>query len=513
MKYFLRSSKPVENRVRTRSMGSLEQPDQGSRSKRKPSHKHDQLRMQKFKRSKVSNHVNGVDFISNMPDPILHLILQRLPTIEEAVRTSILATRWRYLGISIPSVDIDIRATRCRKTKFRKSVNSVLLNKTGLHLDSFRLNCAGYFDMTTVRRWIQGAVKRKVKRLDLMFFSNQVKCHSIPLPDCLLTCESLEELRLFPYSYAMHLPEPTGFRALRVLELTHIYSFDMDLVEKFLEKCPVLEELSLIDNVIVQVDPICISSPKLKTLIILYWDNVIYGHNGTWCGVKVCCPELVAFEYVGHRGRLIFENVDRLKKAVILHNDVMQQEISSELGNTVCKMLDKISHVESLSLNLYFIQCIDAAHDPKVAYFANLKTLEITTTIDFFTMNVLIWILGSSPNMESLHLIIQEPIPKTLNHQTSPRFNSQTHHSAMTNSNTPPPPPALTLVEKLYAVHNINSLVPEKLDLQESNYSTWSYFFKGHCSNFNVLNHIDGSTSTSDPPTDEWITADSIVKS
>ncbi|GJZ30459.1 putative reverse transcriptase domain-containing protein [Tanacetum coccineum] len=32
-------------------------------------------------------------------------------------------------------------------------------------------------------------------------------------------------------------------------------------------------------------------------------------------------------------------------------------------------------------------------------------------------------------------------------------------------------------------------------------------------SNFNVLNHIDGSTSTSDPPTDEWITADSIVKS
>ncbi|GKA74063.1 hybrid signal transduction histidine kinase M, partial [Tanacetum coccineum] len=106
-----------------------------------------------------------------------------------------------------------------------------------------------------------------------------------------------------------------------------------------------------------------------------------------------------------------------------------------------------------------------------------------------------------------------QPIPKTLNHQTSPRFNSRTPHSAMTNSNTPPPPPALTLVEKLYAVHNINSLIPEKLDLQESNYSTWSYFFKGHCSNFNVLNHIDGSTSTSDPPTDEWITADSIVKS
>ncbi|GJX68553.1 hypothetical protein Tco_0304280, partial [Tanacetum coccineum] len=86
----------------------------------------------------------------------------------------------------------------------------------------------------------------------------------------------------------------------------------------------------------------------------------------------------------------------------------------------------------------------------------------------------------------------------------------------MTNSEHPSPPPTLTLVEKLYAVHNINSLIPEKLDLGESNYSTWSYFFKGHCSNFGVLKHIKEpvtEASTSTPPTDEWITADSIVKS
>ncbi|GJT57003.1 reverse transcriptase domain-containing protein [Tanacetum coccineum] len=56
----------------------------------------------------------------------------------------------------------------------------------------------------------------------------------------------------------------------------------------------------------------------------------------------------------------------------------------------------------------------------------------------------------------------------------------------------------------------------KKIDLAESNYSTWSYFFKGHCSNFGVLKHIEGSStqsSTSTPPTDDWITADSIVKS
>ncbi|GJX57718.1 hybrid signal transduction histidine kinase M [Tanacetum coccineum] len=86
----------------------------------------------------------------------------------------------------------------------------------------------------------------------------------------------------------------------------------------------------------------------------------------------------------------------------------------------------------------------------------------------------------------------------------------------MTNPDQPSAPPTLTFFEKLYAVHNINTLVPEKLDLAESNYSTWSYFFKGHCSNFGVLKHIEGSStqsSTSTPPTDDWITADSIVKS
>ncbi|GKF04427.1 hypothetical protein Tco_0035095, partial [Tanacetum coccineum] len=79
------------------------------------------------------------------------------------------------------------------------------------------------------------------------------------------------------------------------------------------------------------------------------------------------------------------------------------------------------------------------------------------------------------------------------------------YQSIMTNSEHPSPPPTLTLVEKLYAVHNINSLIPEKLDLAELNYSTWSYFFKGHCSNFGVLKHIEEpvtEASTSTPPTD-----------
>ncbi|GKB61777.1 hybrid signal transduction histidine kinase M, partial [Tanacetum coccineum] len=87
----------------------------------------------------------------------------------------------------------------------------------------------------------------------------------------------------------------------------------------------------------------------------------------------------------------------------------------------------------------------------------------------------------------------------------------------MTNTETPPPATGLTLVEKLFAVHNIHNLVPVKLELDELNYSSWCYFFQIHCNNFGVLHHIEPKTgdaaSSSTPPTEEWLTADFIVKS
>nr|GFB58592.1 hypothetical protein [Tanacetum cinerariifolium] len=54
-------------------------------------------------------------------------------------------------------------------------------------------------------------------------------------------------------------------------------------------------------------------------------------------------------------------------------------------------------------------RAINAAHDPE-GYFPtslpNLKTLEISTTIDDYTMQAVMRILRCSPNLESLSLII-----------------------------------------------------------------------------------------------------------
>ena len=62
------------------------------------------------------------------------------------------------------------------------------------------------------------------------------------------------------------------------------------------------------------------------------------------------------FEYVGSRCQLILEDVNSLNKAVIHPKDTLQQKISPTSGKAASKLLTGISHVDSLSLDVYIIQ-------------------------------------------------------------------------------------------------------------------------------------------------------------
>ncbi|PWA36380.1 F-box domain, FBD domain, Leucine-rich repeat domain, L domain-like protein [Artemisia annua] len=321
--------------------------------------------MKRSKRAKPSNHENGVDFISNMPDPILQLILQGLPTTEEVVRTSILSKRWRYLWTSIPyfpSIDLDVsRAPKnpkklaLQKKKFKEFISWVLENQT-LDLDSFHLSTYNYYMQSTIWRWVDAAVMRKVKRLDLTFFTRGLY-EDITLPHC----HSLESLRLFLYTRSsLEFPDGMCFPALRFLELNDVVIAKLDLVERFSTICPLLKELCLIDCFITKHkwgDTLSISCPKLKTLRINK-QRAFGGWGISDFGLKFSCPELVIFECVGHvvKNHFILENVDSLKKAVILPHCILRNKVSSQLGDTICELLAGIAHVESLSLNHFIIQ-------------------------------------------------------------------------------------------------------------------------------------------------------------
>ncbi|XP_052882365.1 F-box protein At1g19070-like [Gossypium arboreum] len=140
------------------------------------------------------------DRISNLPDHIRCYILSFLP-IQEAVRTSVISTKWRNLFASISTVDFDTyllcRLTDGNVESFKNFVDRLLKFPDQLSLDCFRLrgdefdswNDEGHgFD---VSGWICAAVCHGVKEIDL-YLDNF--CHT--LPPLLFTCHSLLTLTL-----------------------------------------------------------------------------------------------------------------------------------------------------------------------------------------------------------------------------------------------------------------------------------------------------------------------------
>ncbi|PWA61989.1 F-box domain, Leucine-rich repeat domain, L domain-like protein [Artemisia annua] len=324
--------------------------------------------IQKSKRPKPSNIENEVDRISNLPDPILHLILSPLRSTEEVVRTSVLSTRWKYLWTSIPSLDIDIyRRSALKTNEFKEFVYWVLANRTQ-DLDSFRLSCSNHYDMPTIGRWIHLVVMRKIKQLDLTFCFEDID-EIIELPRCLVDCDSLEVLNLCLSHAYLSVSSFTGSRTLKVLKLDRVGLFDSEL-EKFLANCPLLEELSLIDCLAYAY--LSISPPNLKTLRI---NNRGLSEKERYCeGLMVVCPKLVYLEYGGYMGNEFSFNAKSLKKAVI---ELEYTEYKDEIA--ICQLFSEVSHVEYLSGNYIFIQ--DIAPQEYKAFLAQLDEVETRTIL------------------------------------------------------------------------------------------------------------------------------------
>ncbi|CAI9292390.1 unnamed protein product [Lactuca saligna] len=325
----------------------------------------------------VSKRKDGDDRICSLPDPVLHLILSRLPSTEESIRSSILSKRWRNVWTSVPSIDIDCsRRMEFSTSKFKEFVDGVLA-KSSLNLESFRLCCENYYSIYDVEKWIQAVVKRNIKQLHLLFCCGHwLKLRD--LPDCLGTCGSLEVLRLYLYSGRVNLFRMTGFSGLRVLEMNN----SVLLATCGVYVCDFLKRIS---------DLITGISKELFDIV------------RTSCGrIEIVCPKLVFFEFGAFTAdAYIFRSLGSLKKAVI-HPEDFPPEFPDN-------MFERISDLESLStsIDILCFSLFPSVVPPQSL--PNLKTLELTTgTNDTPNINKLVRFLTCLPHLESLNLIIEE---------------------------------------------------------------------------------------------------------
>ncbi|CAG7904942.1 unnamed protein product [Brassica rapa] len=169
---------------------------------------------------------SSVDWISSLPDCLLSQILSNLPT-KDAVKTSVLSTRWRSLWKQVPSLDLanfDFSLYFPYCPKFLTFVDSFLLD---LNRDSclheFKLKYDSDGETDHLSRWINTLVKRKVKHIDIVDESNA--SWDFPIPTTLYSCESLVSLKLS----GLTLPNPNlvvSLPSLKTIYLT-IAKFDV----------------------------------------------------------------------------------------------------------------------------------------------------------------------------------------------------------------------------------------------------------------------------------------------
>lgn len=124
--------------------------------------------------------MEDVDRISDLPDSILTHILLFLST-KEAVGTSILSSRWKYIFTLVPNLHFDLVDDLCHKNLEScilhiKSFISFFDKPLSLHetsLDRFHLKCREMVHGPRVYSWISTAIRRGVKHLDISISPDQ----------------------------------------------------------------------------------------------------------------------------------------------------------------------------------------------------------------------------------------------------------------------------------------------------------------------------------------------------
>ncbi|MBA0823031.1 hypothetical protein Goarm_019789 [Gossypium armourianum] len=232
--------------------------------------------------------MEDVDRISDLPDSILTHILSFLST-KEAVGTSILSSRWRYIFTLVPNLHFDLVDYLCHKNLEScilhiKSFISFVDKPLSLHetsLDRFHLKCREMVHGPRVYSWISTAVRRGVKHLDISISPDQFTS-----PGIMFTCRSLTTLKLDFTCSVLDVPGGVPFPNLKTLSqssseyadlLINVkWSSSMDKgLEILLSSSPELEKLACHQEVLSKLPEkvaYCLLS-KLKVMEILGFRN------------------------------------------------------------------------------------------------------------------------------------------------------------------------------------------------------------------------------------------------
>ncbi|KAH1265084.1 F-box/FBD/LRR-repeat protein [Glycine max] len=205
----------------------------------------------------------GPDLISDLPQSIIESILVQLP-IRDAVRTSILSSKWRYKWASITRLVFDDKCVPFSNDRevveksVVKFITRVLFLRQG-PIHKFQITNSKLQSCPEIDQWILFLSRNDIKELVMELGEGEF----FRIPSSLFNCGKLTRLDLSrcefdpPHSFK-------GFVCLRSLNL-HQVLISPDAIESLISRCPLLESLSLsyFDNL-----ALTICAPNLKYLYL-----------------------------------------------------------------------------------------------------------------------------------------------------------------------------------------------------------------------------------------------------
>lgn len=206
----------------------------------------------------------GADLISDLPVSIIESILASVP-IRDAVRTSILSSKWRYKWNGITSIVVDEKCVppsndrTANEKKLLKFVNQLLFLHQG-PIHKFKLTSSYLQSSPKIDQFLLFLSRNGLQELVLELGEG---FELFRIPSCLFNCEKLIRLDLV----RCELEPPVGFKGFMCLKALSLHQvlISSDAIDSLISSCPLLESLSLSysDSV-----ALTIHAPKLRTLFL-----------------------------------------------------------------------------------------------------------------------------------------------------------------------------------------------------------------------------------------------------
>ncbi|KAL6951984.1 hypothetical protein U1Q18_016199 [Sarracenia purpurea var. burkii] len=320
-----------------------------------------------------------VDRISDLPGHIIDKILAQL-SLRDAVRTSVLSSKWRYKWITLPhlvfdnqSVLVSSQDQTSLKNKLVNIVDHVLLLHTG-PIHRFKLSHRDLQGVSDIDRWILYLSRGSV----IEFILEIWKGHRYKLPSSVYSCQKLIHLELFN---CVLKPPPTfnGFRCLKSLDLQHI-TMDQDVFERLISSCPLLGRLTLMN-----------------------FDGFTV--------LNIHAPNLQFFDIGGTFDDVNFVNTFRLAIVSIglyVNIGYDQNQTLGSTGNLI-KFLAHLPSVQRLEVQSYFLKYLAVGKIPRRLPTPCIELNYLSMRINFNDMEeslAALCLLRSSPNLQELEILV-----------------------------------------------------------------------------------------------------------